>query len=128
MAGVERIRLLDSGTLVIDQSHITWNVGCGNPVRFPVYSLLIEHSDGLFMFDSGYDLDLVNEVLPFELPQQTPEQTIPAQLAKCGLAPTDIDAIVNSHLHFDHVGGNRHLTNATTVLHREEQREARSPE
>src|SRR5580700_1684557 len=70
MAKATKVRLLDSGTLVIDQSHITWNVGCGTPVRFPVYSVLIEHPDGLFMFDSGYDLDLVNAVLPFEFPEQ----------------------------------------------------------
>ena len=37
------------------------------------------------MFDTGYDLDLVNAVLPFELPEQTAEQTLPAQLEKCGL-------------------------------------------
>jgi 4-pyridoxolactonase len=128
MAGVKSVRMLDNGTLVIDQSHITWNVGCGTPVRFPVWSLLIEHSDGLFMFDSGYDLDLVNEVLPFELPEQTPEQTVSGQLARCGHKPQDVDAIINSHLHFDHVGGNRHLVNATTYVHREEVREARSPE
>ena len=94
---------------MIDQSHITWNIGCGTPVRFPVYSVLIEHPDGLFMFDSGYDLDLVNAVLPFELPEQTAEQTVPAQLARCGFKPEDVDAIINSHLHFDHCGGNKHL-------------------
>lgn len=126
--GATRVRLLDSGTLVIDQSHITWNIGCGTPVRFPVYSVLIEHPDGLFMFDTGYDLDLVNEMLAFELPQQNPEQTIAGQLAKCGFAATDVDAVINSHLHFDHCGGNRHLTNATTYLHRDELRQARTPE
>jgi len=124
----KRVRLLDSGTLVIDQSHITWNIGCGTPVRFPVYSVLIEHADGVFMFDTGYDLDLVNAVLPFELPEQTPEQTVPAQLAKCGFAPGDVDAIINSHLHFDHCGGNKYLTSATTYLHHDELREARTPE
>ena len=41
-----RIWFLDSGSLVIDQSHITWNQGCGTPVRFPVYSVLIEHDEG----------------------------------------------------------------------------------
>jgi 4-pyridoxolactonase len=128
MAKPTQVRLLDSGTLVIDQSHITWNIGCGTPVRFPVYSVLIEHPDGLFMFDSGYDLDLVNAVLPFELPEQTPEQTIPQQLATCGFKPQDVDAIINSHLHFDHCGGNKHLTNATTYLHVDELREARTPE
>jgi 4-pyridoxolactonase len=118
------VRLLDSGTLVIDQSHITWNVGCGTPVRFPVYSVLIEHPDGLMMFDSGYDLDLVNEVLPL----QTPEQTVPAQLAKCGFEPRDVGVLINSHLHFDHCGANKLLTSATTYLHRDELRQARTPE
>jgi 4-pyridoxolactonase len=128
MAKATRVRLLDTGSLVIDQSHITWNVGCGTPVRFPVYSVLIEHPDGLFMFDSGYDLDLVNAMLPFELPQQTEEQTIPAQLARCGFKPDDVDALINSHLHFDHCGANKLLPNATVYLHRDELREARTPE
>jgi len=128
MSKATKVRLLDSGTLVIDQSHITWNVGCGVPVRFPVYSVLIEHPDGLFLFDTGYDLELVNAVLPFELPEQAPEQTLPAQLELCGFKPGDVDAVINSHLHFDHCGGNKHLTNATVYLHHDELREARSPE
>jgi len=52
MTRATRVRLLDSGTLVIDQSHITWNIGCGTPVRFPVYSVLIEHADGRYLFDT----------------------------------------------------------------------------
>ncbi len=128
MAKATRVRLLDSGTLVIDQSHITWNVGSGTPVRFPVYSVLIEHPDGLFLFDTGYDLDLVNAMLPFELPEQTPEQTLTSQLELCGFKAEDVDAVINSHLHFDHCGGNKHLTNATTYLHHDELREARTPE
>ncbi len=128
MAKATAVRLLDGGTLVIDQSHITWNVGCGNPVRFPVYSVLVEHPEGLLVFDTGYDLDLVNEALAFELPEQTSQQTIPEQLRLCGYGPADVDAVVNSHLHFDHCGGNKHLTKATTIVHSEELREARTPE
>jgi 4-pyridoxolactonase len=80
------------------------------------------------MFDSGYDLDLVNQMLPFELPEQTTEQTIPGQLQKCGVSTGDVEILINSHLHFDHCGGNRHLTDATTYLHRDELRQARTPE
>ena len=29
------------------------------------------------LLDTGFDLDHVNKVLPFEFPQQTAEQTIP---------------------------------------------------
>ena len=111
---VERVRFLDSGSLVIDRSHVMWNIDAGNPVRFPVYSVLIEHSDGLFLFDSGFDKGTVEEFLAFELPEQTEEQTIPAQLEKCGFTPGDVTAVINSHLHFDHVGGQRHLPDAVT--------------
>ena len=40
-------------------------------------------------------------------PEQTEEQTIPAQLARCGFALGDVTTLVNSHLHIDHVGGNK---------------------
>lgn len=32
--------------------------------------------------------------------------TLPAELAKLGLAPEDIDFVINTHLHFDHSGWN----------------------
>lgn len=123
-----RVYLLDSGTLVIDESDVHWHINTGNPVRFPVYSVLIEHPDALILYDTGFDLEHVNKVLPFELPEQTPEQTIPAQLKKAGFAPEDVDIVVNSHFHFDHVGGNKYLTNATTLVHDEELRHAKVPE
>lgn len=123
-----KVYLLDGGTLVIDASDVHWHIGTGTPVRFPVYSVLIEHPDSLILYDTGYDLDHVNAVLPFELPLQTPEQSIPAQLALCGYKPEDVDIVVNSHFHFDHVGGNKYLTNATTLVHKEELRHAKVPE
>ena len=105
-----KVYLLDLGSLVIDRSDVLWHIDVGTPVRFPVYGVYIDHPEGKFIFDTGFDLDHVNKVLPFELPEQTPEQTLPAQLAKCGVKPEEIDYVVNSHFHFDHVGGNRHLT------------------
>jgi glyoxylase-like metal-dependent hydrolase (beta-lactamase superfamily II) len=32
--------------------------------------------------------------------------TLPAELEKLGLAPADIDVVINTHLHFDHCGWN----------------------
>jgi 4-pyridoxolactonase len=123
-----KVYLLDSGTLVIDRSQILWNIDCGTPVRFPVYSALVEHPEGLFLFDTGYDLDHVERVLPFEQPVQDSSQTIQEQLKLCGIEPGDVDYVINSHLHFDHVGGNRFLTNATTLLHKKELRHGKVPE
>lgn len=123
-----KVYLLDGGSLVIDKSDVFWHIDPGTPVRFPVYSVLIEHEDAVILFDTGYDLEHVLKVLPFELPLQTPAQTIPEQLALCGFSPEDVDIVVNSHFHFDHVGGNKFLTKATTLVHKEELRHAKVPE
>lgn len=120
-----RVYLLDGGTLVIDGYHLYWNVGPGGEVRFPCYSILVDHPEGKFLFDTGYDLDHVNAVLPFEKPEQTSAQTIPGQLKLIGIDPGDVTHVINSHYHFDHVGGNRHLPNATTIAHERELSQSR---
>jgi len=119
MGGV-RVYLLDTGTLVIDGYHLYWNAGPGGEVRFPCYGVLVDHREGRFLFDTGYDLEHVLKVLPFEKPHQAPEQTIPAQLAQIGFTPDDVTHVINSHYHFDHVGGNRYFAGATTIAHKKE--------
>lgn len=123
-----KIYLLDLGSLVIDRSDVLWHIDVGTPVRFPVYGVYVDHPEGKFIFDTGYDLDHVNKVLPFELPEQTPQQTLPAQLALCGVRPEEINYVINSHFHFDHVGGNKYLTNATLLTSKTELRSSLVPE
>lgn len=115
-----KVYLLDGGTLVIDGFHVFWNRGPGGEVRFPCYAVLIEHQDGYYMFDTGYDFDHVMRVLPFEKPIQDKAQTIPGQLAALGLKTDDINYVINSHYHFDHCGGNKHLHKACTICHAKE--------
>ena len=66
-----KIYLLDLGSLVIDRSDVLWHIDVGTPVRFPVYGVYIDHPEGKFIFDTGYDLDHVNKVLPFELDRKS---------------------------------------------------------
>jgi 4-pyridoxolactonase len=115
-----KVYLLDGGTLVIDGFHAFWNRGPAGEFRFPCYAVLVEHADGRYIFDTGYDYDHVMRVLPFEKPQQTKQQTIPGALALLNLKPSDINYVINSHYHFDHCGGNKHLTTACTVCHAKE--------
>ena len=42
-------------------------------------------------------------------------QTLPAELQKLGLAPQDIDIVINTHLHFDHCGWNLRRENGKLV-------------
>jgi 4-pyridoxolactonase len=124
-----KVWLLDSGSIVIEHTQLMWNVP-GPQVRIPVYSVLIESDEGLFLLDTGFGLDHMNEVLPFELPEQTEEQTIPGQLAACGFDLGDVTAVVNSHLHIDHVGGNQVFkgTGVRHVIHEQEVTQARNHE
>jgi 4-pyridoxolactonase len=115
-----KVYLLDGGTLVIDGYHAFWNRGPGGELRFPCYSVVIDHADGRYMFDTGYDYDHVMRVLPFEKPLQEKQQTIPGQLSSIGLKTSDINYVINSHYHFDHCGGNKHLHEACTICHAKE--------
>jgi 4-pyridoxolactonase len=80
-----KVHLLDGGTLVIDGFHAFWNRGPGGEVRFPCYSVLIEHADGRYIFDTGYDFDHVMRVLPFEKPIQEKSQTHARATREAGL-------------------------------------------
>ena len=122
-----KVWLLDNGSIVIEHTQLMWNVP-GPQVRIPVYSVLVEHDDGLFLFDTGIGMEHMNEVLPFELPEQTEGQTIPAQLESCGFGLADVTAVVNSHLHIDHVGGNQLFkgTNVRHLIHEKELAQARN--
>ncbi len=44
-----------------------------------------------------------------------PQGTLPDQLARQGVAPTDVDLVVNTHLHADHCGGNTREENGRLV-------------
>jgi 4-pyridoxolactonase len=124
-----KVWLLDNGSIVIEHTQLLWNVP-GPQVRIPVYSVLVEHDDGLFLFDTGIGMEHMNAVLPFELPEQTEEQTIPAQLESCGFGLGDVTTVVNSHLHIDHVGGNQLFkdTGVRHLIHERELAQARNHE
>lgn len=123
-----KVFILDGGTLVVDGFHINWNKGPAGEVRFPVYSVLVDHADGLYLFDTGYDFEHVMAALPFEKPQQTKEQTMMGAIEKAGYRPEDINYVINSHYHFDHCGGNKHLKEACTVCHSQEFAQCKCPE
>jgi 4-pyridoxolactonase len=122
-----RVCLLDGGSLAIDGYKVYWNRGPSGDIRFPVYSVLIDHEDGLFIYDTGFDLPHMQAYISGDQPLQTPEQTLPAQLAKCGLEPSDVTAVLSSHLHIDHCGGHEFFPGALVYCHEAEYVQAQKP-
>jgi N-acyl homoserine lactone hydrolase len=61
----------------------------------PVYAHTIEHADGVVLVDTGM-IDSTPELDEEGAPVPMPENI-----------PRDVVCVINTHLHFDHCGGNR---------------------
>jgi N-acyl homoserine lactone hydrolase len=106
----------------------------GTKVYNPYFVYVITHPQGTVLFDTGIHpamgVDPVARLGPAAAAFDTrigPEDHIEACLGRIGLAPSDIDLVIVSHLHFDHAGGLEWLTHAPVLVQREELRFARNP-
>ncbi|HTB28973.1 MAG TPA: N-acyl homoserine lactonase family protein [Steroidobacteraceae bacterium] len=122
-----KVYLLDCGTMSLDRTYMFLDAGLSGNYRFPVYGVLVDHEEGRFLFDTGFDLEHIRKTVGWTDPLQTAEQTIPAQLNMAGFRPEEISHVINSHYHLDHCGGNKHCKHATTVCHVSELETLRSP-
>jgi 4-pyridoxolactonase len=122
-----KVYLLDCGTMCLDRTYLFLDAGLSGTQRFPVYGVLVDHEEGRFLFDTGFDIDHIRNTVAWTDPAQTAEQTIPAQLHMAGFRPEDVSHVINSHYHLDHCGGNKHCKHATTVCHVCELEVLRSP-
>jgi 4-pyridoxolactonase len=122
-----KVYLLDLGSMVLDGYMMYWGHGPSGPFRFPVYGVLIDHPEGKFVFDTGFDKAFIDSIIP-DNARQTERQTLPGQLDLIGMRPSEITHVINSHYHVDHVGGNKHCTHATTLCHKCELEAVTHPE
>ena len=103
-------------------------------VRIPIPSFLIEHPKGCVVFDTGLHRELqssserIGELANFFQVHYQPGEELGARLRATQVDPDRIDYLINSHLHFDHVGGNADLPNAKLIVQRREWDAAADPE
>ncbi len=90
-----------------------------NRIPLGMRCLLIEHPDGLVLVDNGagnkekakfYDIYGMDQPGSPDAPTQ-----LERALAEAGFAAADVRLVINSHLHFDHAGGNTRLRPDGTV-------------
>jgi N-acyl homoserine lactone hydrolase len=103
-------------------------------LKIPIPSFLIEHPKGRVVFDTGLHRDLqVNSdrLGPlgsvFKVSYRAGED-LGSRLRTHDTDPTKVEYLVNSHLHFDHVGGNADLPNARFIVQKKEWEAAADPE
>jgi glyoxylase-like metal-dependent hydrolase (beta-lactamase superfamily II) len=96
-------------------------------IRVPVPCFLIDHPKGKVLFDSGMhpetQLDsaarLGSIAKLFDVDFK-PGEEVASRLAALDVDAGEIQYLVNSHLHFDHTGGNATIRNARLVVQRRE--------
>ena len=96
-----------------------------NMLEAPVIAWYIQGADKKILVDTGgEDAD---EVTNRTLYTQTEDQKIEAALGKLGVKCEEIDIVINTHLHWDHCGGNNRFPRAEFFVQEEELRIARDP-
>ncbi len=75
-----------------------------NRIRLGLNSLLIDTGDNRVLVDTGIGPDVQNRLRDFYSVEREPG--LLGNLAELGYQAEDIDVVINTHLHFDHCGGN----------------------
>ncbi|MET8623994.1 N-acyl homoserine lactonase family protein [Kitasatospora sp. NPDC004669] len=111
------IRRLDLGYFVRPASE----VGGPEPRVEPVLAYLVRGPEGLLLFDTGIGAGSPETEAHYR-PVRRP---LPEALAAAGVSVSDIDLVVNCHLHFDHCGGNPLLAGTPVLVQAKELATAR---
>lgn len=128
-----KLYVLDTGTMKMDKGfmvamHNPATINNPNPpaefIEFPVYAVLIDHPEGMILFDTGCNPEGMGEEGRWPEGVQT---MFPAfqdescylinRLEQLKVQPKDIKYVVSSHLHLDHAGCLELFTEATIIVH-----------
>ena len=128
-----RLFVFSGGHEIADKSMLTLGQDLGVPRKIPFQYFLVDHPKGRLMFDTGFNpvfLDRPQDYKPAVLfaSQVQREDLAGERLAGMGLKPEDIQLVANSHLHYDHAGGNCTFRHATFLVQWDELQSAMTPE
>lgn len=83
-----------------------------NRIPLAMRCLLIEHEAGLILIDTGMgnkENEKLRDIYGVENSGANNRTALEDGLAQLGVTPDKVDIVINTHLHFDHAGGNTYL-------------------
>jgi N-acyl homoserine lactone hydrolase len=138
---IRRVSVFTTGTVQVHPDHMaaTWRptwLWVLTSRRWtaprPINVFVIEHKNGLVLFDTGQDRASITdpEYFPSGLLmgplyrmarfEMAADQTLSAQLSAIGYRAGDVGTVVLSHLHGDHIGGLREVSQADILVSQSE--------
>jgi glyoxylase-like metal-dependent hydrolase (beta-lactamase superfamily II) len=109
------LQLLDGGAMFGVVPKTLWERKISadekNRIRLGMRCLLVEHPDGLVLIDTGAGDKESEKFYGIYGIENSPVGTagptqLESALAEAGYSASDVSLVINSHLHFDHSGGN----------------------
>lgn len=131
MSDVRRLTTICTGQHRYDSSLSLRGRAVGTVIEAPILAYLVETRHGRVLYDVGCDQRKIADpalrarhygaqAFPFGPPEMQDDERLPVLLARAGLQPKDIDAVVLGHLHFDHAGGLNDFVGAEIHCHADE--------
>lgn len=122
-----KMHVLDGGRLRMRRRIYVPDAEKTETLELPVIALLFRHPEGNVLYDTGCHPSVADDAVErwgklagVMTPIGAHSQNVIGSLAAIGLAPGDIDVVVNSHFHPDHCGCNEFFTDARFVVHEAE--------
>ena len=131
---ISRVGMFSTGSVQVRPDHAaaTWKpkmlwmlTSTKWTAPLPINVFVIEHRDGLVLFDTGQDRASVTDASSY-FPRGITgamyrrsakavipaDQTLKAGLGRLGFKPSDVSVVILSHLHQDHIGGLAEMSHA----------------
>ncbi|MDR2358081.1 MAG: N-acyl homoserine lactonase family protein [Oscillospiraceae bacterium] len=116
-----KLYVMENGKLVGPKSNSIAGADPSEMQTAPIWSVLIDHPEGLALLDAGCHTDARRQhPMIYRDFSMRPEDHIVCRLAALGVGTGDIDHLVISHLHADHSGFLEMFTNAKVYVHEDE--------
>ncbi|MDZ4278234.1 MAG: N-acyl homoserine lactonase family protein [Dehalococcoidia bacterium] len=116
LRGLPKIERLHLADVTLPPSHPLGGGAC------PVYAYLVLHPDGPVLVDTG-----VGDHPDIEVLYRPVRRPVTEALAAVGTRRSQVVAVVNTHLHFDHCGENRLFPGVPIFVQRAEYEAAHEP-
>ena len=125
-----RLFLLQSGWVEIGLDVLVPGTGRTGRIDVPVPMLVARTDDVTYLIDTGMPDSWIGRAGDLDgeeiFPHMQAEDAVDRQLATIGLSVGDVTCAINTHLHFDHAGGNSHVRHVPILVQEAELDAARA--